>query len=352
MTDYKAELNAEQLDVVLHGDGPCVVLAGAGSGKTRTIVYRVAYLLEHGVRPDRILLLTFTNKAAKEMMDRIGGILGSVSPGGRGGIWGGTFHSVANRLLRMFSASSGFTERFTILDEEDSKALFKACMNEMGFDGKNKRFPSPSIIKHVVSYARNAMVPVAQATEKLQPKFAGFADEFARIADAYDRKKRLANAMDFDDLLIRLYELLSADRHLRERLTAQFEYILVDEYQDTNALQAALIRLLAREDAPNLLVVGDDAQSIYSFRAADVRNILDFERFYRGVRIFKLETNYRSSPEILGLANDIINRNVDQYPKRLKSVSPSGAKPKVVTKASASQEAEYVAGEIERLVDD
>ncbi len=341
MIDYKAELNAEQLDVVLNGDGPCVVLAGAGSGKTRTIVYRVAYLLEKGVAPDRILLLTFTNKAAKEMMDRLG-------PSAVG-LWGGTFHSVANRLLRMFPDQSGFTDRFTILDEEDSKTLFKAAMTELGHDGKNKKFPSTSIVKGLVSYARNAMVPIAQATMKLQPKFEGFADEFARIAEAYDRKKRMANAMDFDDLLIRLYEALSADPELRARLSERFEYILVDEYQDTNALQAALIRLIARKE-PNLLVVGDDAQSIYSFRAADVKNILDFERFYKNVRIFRLETNYRSTPEVLALANDVINRNVNQYPKQLRSVSEPGPKPMIVTAASASQEAQFVADEIDRLI--
>lgn len=358
--DYEKELNAEQLAVVRGADGPCVVLAGAGSGKTRTIVYRVAYLMEQGVDPEHILLLTFTNKAAREMMGRIVELLGTgssfakasadqIRPAGAGRIWGGTFHSVANRLLRIFAESAGFKPNFTILDEDDSKALLKACMKELGYDNKSGRFPSPAVVKQVLSFARNAMISIEESLEKLHPKLTGFAEDFAKIAESYDRKKRESNAMDFDDLLIRLYDLLKKDDSVRKKLASRFRYILVDEYQDTNALQAALIRLLAVGDKPNLLVVGDDAQSIYSFRAAEVRNILDFGKSYPGSKIFKLLTNYRSAPEILDLANDIISRNVNQYPKELRSVGESVPKPRVASAASARQEARFIADSIEEL---
>lgn len=346
--DYEKELNAEQLAVVCGADGPCVVLAGAGSGKTRTIVYRVAYLIEQGVDPEHILLLTFTNKAAREMMGRISRLLEQWLPERGDRIWGGTFHSVANRLLRIFAESAGFKPNFTILDEDDSKALLSACMKELGYDNKSRRFPSPAVVKQVLSFARNAMISIEESLEKLHPKLAGFAEDFALIAESYDSKKRDSNAMDFDDLLIRLHDLLGKDESMRKKLASRFKYILVDEYQDTNALQAALIRLLAG-DKPNLFVVGDDAQSIYSFRAAEVRNILDFGKSYPDSKIFRLLTNYRSAPEILDLANDIISRNISQYPKDLRSVGKSVPKPPVVSAASARQEARFIADSIEEL---
>ena len=290
--DYDAELNPEQLAVVKHGDGACVVLAGAGSGKTRTIVYRVAWLLEHGTSPDRVLLLTFTNKAAGEMMSRIGELLGTALPFGSGGIWGGTFHSIANRILRAFADRIGFTASFSILDDEDSRDLMKATMRELGFTQDAKRFPSPAVVRDLLSYAVNAMKPLEDAVAKKHPKFEPLIPDLRRIAEAYDAKKRKSNAMDFDDLLLRLHHLLAEDPAARERVAGRWTHVLVDEFQDTNPLQASLVALMTSGGPDkNLLVVGDDAQSIYSFRAADVRNILDFPKHHADARIFKLETN-------------------------------------------------------------
>lgn len=352
--DFENDLNKEQCAVVRDGDGPCVVLAGAGSGKTRTIVYRVAYLIERGVAPDRILLLTFTNKAANEMMTRIASLLKSEQRlgAGPGSVWGGTFHAVANRILRAYAESIGYRPNFTILDQSDSKSLFKAIIKDMGLDDKAKRFPSASVVQHIVSHARNSMRTLEDSLERLHPKLLHLARDIAGVAERYDVKKRMANAMDFDDLLVRMYELLASDESICARLQDRFRYILVDEYQDTNAIQAALVRKLAEGEKPNILVVGDDAQSIYSFRAADVRNILDFSRFFKKPKVFRLETNYRSVPEVLDLANNIISRNVDQYPKELKSVSEPYVKPSVVSALSATQEADLIATRIEQLMDD
>lgn len=344
--DYAAELNEEQLAVVRGGDGPCLVLAGAGSGKTRTIVYRVAYLIESGVRPEDILLLTFTNKAADEMMARISSLLG-----GRGGgaVFGGTFHSVANRLLRAYGSALGYAPNFTILDQDDGKALIKTAIRECGIDAGPKKFPSPSIIQEIQSYARNAMRPVSEVAGRKYPGLERHADNIGRVLDLYKSKKKAANAMDFDDLLEKFHELLAADPALGERIRSRFRHIMVDEYQDTNRLQAAIVKLLTGAER-NVLVVGDDAQSIYSFRAADIRNILEFTRDYPEAKIFRLETNYRSTPEILALANDVIAQNTNQYPKELKSVRAPFQKPLVAPAASAASEAAFVARKIGDLV--
>ena len=367
LNDFSRELNAEQLAVIKHGDGPCVVLAGAGSGKTRTIVYRVAALIARGVAPENILLLTFTNKAANEMMTRIHSLLsahGTLPPSGlsepndslrhpppatRHSVWGGTFHSIANRLLRAYISRLGWGANFTILDEEDSRDLMKAAMKDVGIDTAGKRFPSPAIVRHLVSYAANAMIGLEAAVDKLHPKFSDLYGEIARAAGRYGERKRQSNALDFDDLLVRWHELLESDEALRLVLRDRFRHVLVDEYQDTNALQASIVRHLVGADG-NITVVGDDAQSIYSFRAADVRNILDFPRLFPRATVYRLETNYRSVPEILDLANDVISRNVRQFPKELKSVLPPLEKPEAVLAPSASREAEMVADRIAALL--
>ncbi len=356
-SDFRAELNDEQYRVVTEGDGPCLVLAGAGSGKTRTVVYRVAYLIDQGVRPDEILLLTFTNKAAGEMMGRIGSLLGQ----GKGsvGIWGGTFHSVANRLLRLHAERIGFTKNFTILDQEDSRSMVKASIKELGLDtstslsagGKGGRFPSPSVVHSIGSYAKNAMLSVGTTIERKYADFQHIERDIESVLDTYDHKKRLANAMDFDDLLLHLYGLLTDESAVRRAISGRFRYILVDEYQDTNALQDGIVRLMCEKHG-NVLAVGDDAQSIYSFRAADIRNILEFPERFPGAKRFKLETNYRSTPQILDLANDIISRNSRQFPKTLRAVNDGSAVPKVIPAVSAAEEAEYVADRIEELLDD
>ena len=345
--DYAKELNAEQLDVVLHGDGPCLVLAGAGSGKTRTVTYRVAYLLDQGVRPEEILLLTFTNKAAKEMLSRVEGLLGSSV----GGLWGGTFHSVANRILRTYAAEVQRTPNFTILDQEDGKDLINVCLKELAVDTTARRFPSAANLQSVISYRRNAALSVKDALERRMPNFLELAPVIERVDALYDARKRQADAVDFDDLLLLLRDLLVQRPDIRERLSNQFRYVLVDEYQDTNVIQADIVRALSSSHG-NLVVVGDDAQSIYSFRAAEIRNILSFPELHNGAKTFRLVTNYRSTPEILGLANAVISNNRKQFKKELLAMRAGGEKPGVVAASNDGQEAQFVAERMLRLRDE
>jgi DNA helicase-2/ATP-dependent DNA helicase PcrA len=345
--DYDAELNGEQLDAVKGGDGPCLVLAGAGSGKTRTIVYRVAYLLEKGIPPENILLLTFTNKAAREMLERVSSLIGAEP----GRLWGGTFHHICHRMLRERGSRVGLREGFTILDSEDARDLMKFCVRESGVDAKAKRFPSPAVLLSLASYSVNAGLSVSETVELKHPSFQEQLPSIEDVIGRYLSKKRASNAVDFDDLLVLTARLLREDEPSRTKYAQQFRYILVDEYQDTNRLQAEIVRQLASIHG-NVLVVGDDAQSIYSFRGADIRNILDFPAIFPGAKTFRLETNYRSTPEILDLANDVISRNANQFPKDLKSVKPAFAKPSLVNAVSAAQEAEFVAQRILELHDE
>ncbi|MFC1787654.1 ATP-dependent helicase [Patescibacteria group bacterium] len=345
--DYQTELNKEQLDVVLHGDGPCLVLAGAGSGKTRTITYRVAYLIEQGIAPDNILLVTFTNKAAQEMLSRVEGLLGSYPTG----LWGGTFHSIANRILRIYADRVGRTPGFTILDQEDAKDLIKVCIKELNIDTKARRFPSPAKVHSIISYARNAAMSIPEVIEKRYSNFIDLIPVIDRLAQMYDSRKRQADSVDFDDLLILLRDLLYKDEGVRNRLATQFQYVLVDEYQDTNVIQAEIVSQLSSAHS-NILVVGDDAQSIYSFRAAEIRNILNFSDVYGGVKTYHLTTNYRSTPEILSLANQTIAFNRDQFKKELKAVCDSCEKPNLIPTSNTAQEAQYVAEQLLELRDE
>ncbi|MFZ2803686.1 MAG: UvrD-helicase domain-containing protein [Patescibacteria group bacterium] len=338
--DYQRELNQEQLDVVLNAEGPCLVLAGAGSGKTRTVTYRVAYLLEHGVDPARILLLTFTNKAAREMLSRVQLLLGDMAKG----IWGGTFHSTANRILRSRANELGYTSRFSILDQDDAQSLIKAVMKELKIDPKARRFPTAAVVSNILSYATNTRTSVQDTLELKHPNFYPFSGDIEEIGRQYAARKREANAMDFDDLLVNWAKLMSDPNTARE-ISSQFQYVLVDEYQDTNALQDAIVDRVASVHK-NLLVVGDDAQSIYAFRGADVKNILRFPEDWADAKIFKLLTNYRSVPEILDLANASLEHNVNQFQKELIASRGKGEKPKIVPAASARQEAQFVAEQI------
>ncbi|MBM5789558.1 ATP-dependent helicase [Candidatus Parcubacteria bacterium] len=344
--DYQRALNQEQVSVVMDGDGPVLVLAGAGSGKTRTITYRVAYLLEQGVLPQEILLLTFTNKAAREMLSRVEGLVGA----GVRGMWGGTFHSVAARLLRMFASEAGYTRAFTILDQEDQRTLMKVCLKELAVDTTAKRFPSPTKLCALFSFARNANQPLRDLIAKRHPHLAGEVGVIERAAEVYELHKRQADAMDFDDLLITLRRLLTEQPAIQERLSSQFRYVLVDEYQDTNVVQADLIRLLCNVHR-NILVVGDDAQSIYSFRAAQLQNILRFPETYPGAKTFRLTTNYRSTPQILNVANESIRNNADQFKKTLTAVAADQERPQVVPLPGAPQEARYIASRVLELIE-
>lgn len=345
--DYRAELNDEQYQVVAEGDGPCLVLAGAGSGKTRTVTYRVAWLLEHGVPPDRILLLTFTNKAAKEMVTRVEALLKTYPQG----LWAGTFHSVANRLLRMYGDRTPFGRNFSILDEEDATDLMKLCIKERKVKITGERFPSAAVLKGIISYAINARVNIATLIEERHPALLTYLNDILEIANRYAAEKERQQAMDFDDLLVKLLELLKNDDDLRRALANKFAYVLVDEFQDTNMIQAELVDLLSSEHR-NLLVVGDDAQSIYSFRAAEIKNILSFPEHYEGAKVFRLLTNYRSTPEILSVANAVIKNNKDQFKKDLEAVVRSGDLPLLVPAADERQEAQYVTEQILALLDE
>lgn len=335
--NYQDELNGEQLAAVTQAEGPCLVLAGAGSGKTRTIVYRVAYLLERGVDPENILLVTFTNKAAKEMMSRVESLLGYAPAG----LWGGTFHSVANRVLRKYADRVGFKNNFTIMDEEDAKDMIKVCIKDLKIDTKARRFPSAAVLKSIISYSLNSRKELGRVIDDKYPNFYELISEIGEVRHLYEKKKKEANAMDFDDLLLYFLQLVSNDAAVRQKLSSQFKYILVDEYQDTNVIQAQIVTTLS-EVHKNIFVVGDDAQSIYSFRAANLKNILDFPKVFPDCRTYRLETNYRSTPNILDLANVIIEKNIDQFPKALKSVKKAIAKPSLVPAASGKQEAEYI----------
>lgn len=342
--DYKSELNEEQLPIVTKGDGPTLVLAGAGSGKTRTITYRVAYLLEQGVLPANILLLTFTNKSSKEMISRVEALLG-VYPSG---LWAGTFHSIANRLLRKYAEWVGYTSNFSILDMEDGRDLVSLCIKDLKIETKNKRFPNARVLQSLFSFQRNKGVDLESALQIKHPKFLPIIDEIRNVSLLYSKMKLEQNAMDFDDLLLKLLELLKTNQDIAQNLARQFEYILVDEFQDTNVIQADIVRLLGSVHK-NILVVGDDAQSIYSFRAAEIKNILGFPAEYEGSQTFKLTTNYRSTPQILDVANAVILNNEDQFKKELVAVVKPGDLPCVVPASSSGQEAQYITEQIIEL---
>ncbi len=332
MVDYQKDLNAEQRKIVENGEGPVLVLAGAGSGKTRVITYRVAYLIEKkGVSPDNILLVTFTNKAAKEMSQRVSQLLGQELKG----LWRGTFHHIANRFLRKYSSLIGYQPYFTILDREDSLLFFKQCYEEIVTE-RGKYFPKPNLLASYLSLNRNRDVSLK---DYLLSEFSYLTEkEFSlasQIQKRYAEKKKEAQVMDFDDLLIYFRDLLRQEK-IGSRIASQFHYILVDEFQDTNKIQAEIIKILASAHK-NILAVGDDAQSIYSFRAAEVKNILNFPQEFSGAKIFRLETNYRSRQPILDLANASISYNRQGFKKELQSARGQG-KPPILFMAKNNQD--------------
>lgn len=345
--DYKKELNEQQYDAVTAGDGPLLVLAGAGSGKTRTLTYRVSYLIERGFNPSQILIVTFTNRASREMLQRVEMLLsGKIK-----GIWGGTFHHVGNLLLRKYAKALGYESNFTILDNEDAKDLLSDCIVESGIDTKAIRFPKAGILENIGSLSVNCEKEIADTISEQYPYLEELTPEIEKALKTYKEKKQKANLMDFDDLLLNWHRLLKEQPKIKERLAAQFQHILVDEFQDTNKLQSDIIDEMASH-YKNLMVVGDDAQSIYSFRGAEFRNILAFKERYPDVQIFKLETNYRSTPQILHLANESIKHNIHQFPKELHSIKSNGPIPIVVPLNNAHQQAEFVTQRIIELVDE
>ena len=336
--DYRAELNDQQYAAVTAPPGPCLVIAGAGSGKTRALTYRVAYLLEQGIPPERILLLTFTNKAAKEMMRRVADLLGHEMAS----LWGGTFHSIGNRILRQHAERIGYRRDFTILDRDDAKHLIAACVAELDIKPGATRFPKPDLLGEIFSLAVNTGKPVAAIVNEQHPSFLPLIAPITRLQLSYTARKQAANSMDFDDLLVLWLKLLQTDAELREHYQRRFQFILVDEFQDTNKLQSDLIDLLAARHH-NLMVVGDDAQSIYAWRGANFQNILKFPERYPEAKTYKIETNYRSTPEILEVANAAITANVHQFTKQLAPARKPGTKPALVVCEDAGQQAAFVA---------
>ena len=336
--DYPGELNEQQLAAVTAPPGPALVIAGAGSGKTRTLTFRVAYLLEQGIPPDRILLLTFTNKAAGEMMRRVSDLLGQELRS----LWGGTFHSVGARILRLHADTLGYRRDFTILGRDDAKDLIKACLTDAKIETKGSHFPKPDVLNEIFSLAGNTHRSIEDLVAGQFDLFVSFTAQIVALAKAYRDRKRATNAMDFDDLLVLWLKLLQDHDEVREHYQRRFQFIMVDEYQDTNRLQGDLIDLLAARHH-NVMVVGDDAQSIYAWRGANFANILDFPKRYPGAKVFKIETNYRSTPEILAVANAAITANVRQFAKALTPARKSGLKPALVQCHDAGQQAAFVA---------
>lgn len=342
--DYANELNAQQHAAVTAPPGAALVIAGAGSGKTRTLIYRVAYLLEQGVPPDRILLLTFTNKAAKEMMRRVANLLGSELSA----LWGGTFHAVGARILRRHAETLGYRPDFTIIDRDDANELLKTCISEAQIDVKATRFPKTDVLANVFSMAVNKLQSVSEILAGEYEFLSALAPQIEDIARRYTARKKAANVMDFDDLLVNWLRLLREHADAREQYQRQFQFILVDEYQDTNKLQGDLIDLLGARHK-NVMVVGDDSQSIYAWRGADFRNILEFPKRYAVAQTYKIEVNYRSTPEILEVANAAIAPNVNQFAKQLAPARKSGSKPVLVTCGDGNEQAAFVAQRVLEL---
>ncbi|HEX8147423.1 MAG TPA: ATP-dependent helicase [Pyrinomonadaceae bacterium] len=348
---YREELNEEQFAVATAPAGSALVIAGAGSGKTRAITYRVAYLVEHGVAPARVMLATFTNRAAREMLRRVELLTGGSSDVARR-VWGGTFHRIANLVLRRHAESIGYTSNFSILDVEDAKDFISVCVGEAGVDTKARRFPKPEVLQDVISFATNTDTPIADVVPRRYPYFEPLTEQITRVDRLYMERKRGRNVMDYDDLLLNWKRLLEEREEVARIYREQFEHILVDEYQDTNRLQAEIVDLLAVRHR-NVMVVGDDAQSIFAFRGASVEGIYEFPKRYPEARVFRLETNYRSTPEILAVANVSIASNRRQFTKTLRAARPSqGLAPALVPCRDADQQAAFVASRLLELRDE
>ncbi len=347
LLDYDGDLNPQQLAVVKAAGGPILVIAGAGSGKTRVVTYRVAYLIESGVDPSRILLLTFTNKAAREMLHRVE-VLVPTAGGAGGRVWGGTFHHIGNRILRRHAPLVGYQPNYSILDRDDAKKLMNSCLSDLKINPRKSRFPKGEVIGSLWGLAVNTRKPIAEIVLERVPYFHGFLDDIQAVVERYRNRKRELNVMDFDDLLFYWETLLREHPEVRKRYNEQFQHLLVDEYQDTNRLQADVLDLLARQHG-NIMVVGDDSQSIYSFRGANFANILTFPERYPGSKIYKLEVNYRSTPEILHLANTSIVHNRYQFPKELQTIRPPGSRPFLVPVQDIMEQASFVAQKLEEI---
>src|SRR5579871_980974 len=343
MRDYISDLNDRQKEAVLCTEGPLMIVAGAGSGKTKVLTTRIAHLLAQGVDAFNILALTFTNKAAKEMKERVEKILGDTSARN---LYIGTFHSVFARILRGEAHRLGYPNNFTIYDTDDAKNVVKTVINELNLDDKHYK---PNVVYNRISSAKNALVgPVEYANDYAiqQEDMRANRPAIAQIYDAYAKRCFKNGAMDFDDLLIKMYELLKTYPESLHKFQHKFKYILIDEYQDTNPAQYEIIKLLGAMHE-NVCVVGDDAQSIYSFRGATIENILQFQKDYEDVKVVKLEQNYRSTQSILNVANEVIRNNKGQIPKNLWTDNAPGEKIRLVRTMTDNDEGKFVADTIQ-----
>lgn len=338
-----ADLNSEQAAAATHGDGPLLIIAGAGTGKTRTLVYRVAHLIDRGVPAERILLLTFTRRAAQEMLSRTERLVGSQSRR----VHGGTFHGTAHRLLRRFGPAAGLPSDFTIMDQGDAEDLMRLSRAQLGYAEAKKRFPKKETLHYVYSRHVNTEIPVEEILREEFPRFVDYEQDFLRIFADYTRRKTERNLVDYDDLLLFWALLLEAPGEMPDRIRALYDHVLVDEYQDTNVLQSRILRGLCRNHR-NVTVVGDDAQSIYSFRGASFRNILDFPRDFPGATLVALEQNYRSTQPILDVTNLLISRALERYTKNLWTHREGGERPWLVTTRDEQQQTRFV---VERILE-
>ena len=347
--DYARELNEEQKAVVFAPDGPTLVVAGAGSGKTRTLVYRVSRLIEDGADPASLLLLTFTNRAAREMKRRVESLIGADLVRATAG----TFHSVGARLLRPHAELLGYRPNFTILDAEDTKDLLESATSDIGVPVTERRFPKGDLLRAIVSLCVNTGRRLDDVIAEEHPHFLPQLDAIRTVVHRYLERKVQANGMDYDDLLLNWKRLMLERPEVRRSFGVRFRHVLVDEYQDVNRLQADLVDTVVEDvEKPNVMVVGDDAQSIYSFRGADFEALLGFPDRHPGTAVFPLETNYRSTPEILRLADASIGRNTRRFEKTLRPVRPSGVPVAVVGASDVSQQAEFVAQRVLELRDE
>ena len=342
MTDFRKLLNVEQHEAETAGDGPLLVLAAASTNKTRTLVYRVAYLVEQGLPPESLLLLTFTNRAAREMLERAKEAAGPSV----GNLWSGTFHHICNRFLRRYAHKLGYGGDFSILDRDDSRSVLSACMKEVVKDAKE--FPKKDVIGALISEAANRDLGVGDVLD-LNKEIDADPDAVIRIANLYRETKLKNNQMDFDDLLVNGLRLLCEHAPVREHYQEQFRHVLIDEYQDTNLLQAKMVDILAGK-WKNVMAVGDDFQCIYSWRGADFRNIMEFPDRWPGCRIVKLEQNYRSVPEVLEVANACIQGNPEQFQKTLRAVRAPQSRPHAYFLRDGDEQARGVISLINRYI--
>ena len=343
MTDWSSLLNSEQCAAVTAPDGPLLVLAAAGTGKTRTLTYRVAFLMEQGVAPSEILLLTFTNRAAREMLERAEQLVGPAITH----LWSGTFHHVCNRILRSYASRLGYSSGFVILDRDDANSLLGKCLKAVVSD--TKHFPKKEVIASMIGKAANTQTDLLDIVRAATFKDPVNEEQILEIAHRYEQSKRETNAMDFDDLLTETLRLFRECPDVLERYARSFRYVLVDEYQDTNIIQSQLVDMLASHHR-NIMAVGDDFQCIYSWRGADFRNIMEFPQRWQGCRIVKLERNYRSVPEVLSVANACISGNPEQFEKELRPVRGPSHRPMIAYLRDAQEQAQMVMRHVQRAL--